>query len=160
MMVMVMVMMAGISTAKISWFRWSVIEPCMRENRIIVLPVNNSLLWHAGFLGCATHYHMSWNLSQWKFTDEELKPSCAYHKINTFHGEKRCPSKSRKMHCMYSVMENGTSWAEAMSNSEKIKPVALAIIKLCESEGIRQAGRWAGDWEGRQAVNYVVENSV
>ena len=28
----------------------------------------------------------------------------------------------------------GTSQAEAMSNSEKIKPVALAIIKLCLSE--------------------------
>jgi len=27
-------------------------------------------------------------------------------------------------------MAKGTSWAEAMSNSEKIKPVALAIIEL------------------------------
>jgi len=27
---------------------------------------------------------------------------------------------------------------EAMSNSEKIKPVALAIVGLCWSEGIRQ----------------------
>jgi len=35
-------------------------------------------------------------------------------------------------------MPKGTSWAEVMSNSEKIKPVALAIIKLCWSEGIRQ----------------------
>jgi len=25
-------------------------------------------------------------------------------------------------------------------NSEKIKPVALAIVELCESEGIRQVG--------------------
>ena len=25
----------------------------------------------------------------------------------------------------------GTCWAEAMSNSEKIKPVALAVIELC-----------------------------
>jgi len=31
-----------------------------------------------------------------------------------------------------------TSWAEATLNSEKIKPVALAIVELCESEGIRQ----------------------
>jgi len=30
----------------------------------------------------------------------------------------------------------GTSQVEAMSNSEKIKPVALAIIKLRWSEGI------------------------
>jgi len=36
---------------------------------------------------------------------------------------------------MYSGMAKGTSWAEAMLNSEKIKPVALAIVKLC---GIRQ----------------------
>jgi len=35
----------------------------------------------------------------------------------------------------------GTSWAEAMLNSKKIKPVALAIFELLESEGIRQAGR-------------------
>jgi len=40
------------------------------------------------------------------------------------------------MHCMYNSMAKGTSWAEAMSNS---KPVALAIVELHESEGIRQA---------------------
>jgi len=32
----------------------------------------------------------------------------------------------------------GTSRNEAMSNSKKIKPIALAIIKLHLSEGIRQ----------------------
>jgi len=38
---------------------------------------------------------------------------------------------------MYSGMAKGTSLAEVTSNSEKIKPVALAIV---ESEGIsRQA---------------------
>jgi len=42
---------------------------------------------------------------------------------------------------MYSSMVKGTSRAEATLNSEKIKPVALAIVELCESEGIRQAGR-------------------
>jgi len=41
---------------------------------------------------------------------------------------------------MSSGMAKGTSWAEAVSNSEKIKPVALAIVELCESEGIRQTG--------------------
>jgi len=44
---------------------------------------------------------------------------------------------------MYSGMARDTSWAEATLNSEKIKPVALAIVELCESEGIRQAGRQA-----------------
>jgi len=45
---------------------------------------------------------------------------------------------------MYSSMAKGNSWAEAMLNSEKIKPVALAIVELRKSEGIRQAGRQAG----------------
>jgi len=31
-----------------------------------------------------------------------------------------------------------------MLNSKKIKPVALAIVELSKSEGIRQAGRQAG----------------
>jgi len=40
------------------------------------------------------------------------------------------------MHCrgMYSGMAKGTSGAEATSNSEKIKPVALAIIELAASD--------------------------
>jgi len=42
---------------------------------------------------------------------------------------------------MYCGMPKGTSWAEATPNSEKIKPVALAIIELCWSEGIRQLVR-------------------
>jgi len=33
-------------------------------------------------------------------------------------------------------MAKGTSWAEATSNSEQIKPTALAIAKLHKSEGI------------------------
>jgi len=33
----------------------------------------------------------------------------------------------------------GTSQAEVALNSEKIKPVALAIIELCLTEGISQA---------------------
>jgi len=40
---------------------------------------------------------------------------------------------------MYSGVAKGTSWAEAMSNSEKIKPIALAIVELQESEDISQA---------------------
>jgi len=34
--------------------------------------------------------------------------------------------------------KKGTSRAEVMSNSKKIKPIALAIVELRESEGIRQ----------------------
>jgi len=40
---------------------------------------------------------------------------------------------------MYSGMAKGTFQVEATLNSEKIKPVALAIVELRESEGIRQA---------------------
>ena len=36
-------------------------------------------------------------------------------------------------------MPKGTSQAEAMSNNEKIKPVALAVIELRLSEGIKQS---------------------
>ena len=36
-----------------------------------------------------------------------------------------------------------------MSNSEKIKPIALVVIELCLPEGIRQAG---GQQAGRQLV--------
>jgi len=39
---------------------------------------------------------------------------------------------------MYSGMAKGIPRAEATSNSEKIKPEALAIVELRESEGIRQ----------------------
>jgi len=39
---------------------------------------------------------------------------------------------------MHSGMAKGTSQTEATLNSEKIKPVALAIVELRESEGIRQ----------------------
>jgi len=34
-------------------------------------------------------------------------------------------------------LAKGTSWDEAMLNSEEIKPIALAAIKLRLSEGIR-----------------------
>jgi len=40
---------------------------------------------------------------------------------------------------MHSGMAKGTSRAEATSNSKKIKPIALAIVELCKSEGISQS---------------------
>ena len=53
-----------------------------------------------------------------------------------------------RMHCMYCGMPKGTCRAEAMSNSETIKPIALAVIELRLSEGISQS------------VTQSVENSV
>jgi len=49
-------------------------------------------------------------------------------------------------------MPKGTSQAEVTSNSEKIKPVALAVIELCLTEGIRQSVS--------QSVSQTEENSV
>ena len=43
------------------------------------------------------------------------------------------------MHCTYCGIPKGTRRTKAMSNSEKIKPVALAIIELRLSEGISQS---------------------
>ena len=57
---------------------------------------------------------------------------------------------------MYCGMPKGTCRAEVMSNSEKIMPVVLAVIKLRLSEGISQSVS--------QSVTYLlgqpVENSV
>ena len=50
--------------------------------------------------------------------------------------QRRTLVSPRRMHCTYCGMPKGTCPTEAMSNSEKIKPVALAIIDLCLSEGI------------------------
>ena len=43
-----------------------------------------------------------------------------------------------RMHYTYCGIPKGTCWAEAMLNSEKIKPIALAVIELRLSEGISQ----------------------
>ena len=57
------------------------------------------------------------------------------------------------MHSMYYGMPKGTSLAEATLNSEKIKPVALAIIELRLYEGgISQVLS--------QLLSQSVENSV
>jgi len=93
-----------------------------------------------------------------KITDDfrlELKPSRARHllwgvKMNGT--QRRTLVSPSRMHCIYSGMAKSTSQAEATSNSEKIKPIALAIVELCESESIRQSVR--------QLVSQSVENSV
>ena len=70
------------------------------------------------------------------------------HQIDTFllsakmnWTQRRTLVSPRRMHCMFCSMPKGTSWAEATSNSEKIKPVAvaLAVIELDLSEGISQS---------------------
>jgi len=44
--------------------------------------------------------------------------------------QRRALVSPSRMHCMYCGMPKGTSGAKAMSNSEKIKTVVLAVIKL------------------------------
>ena len=96
-------------------------------------------------------------ISVTKNTDDfcyEGKPSHATAKSTPFAiskdewNTKEDTGKSMRMHCMYYGMPKGTCRAEAMSNSEKIKPVALAVIELRLSEGISQS------------VTQSVENSV
>jgi len=72
------------------------------------------------------------------------KPSRAYYKMTLFVVNKdkwdTVVVSLWRMHCMYSSMAKGTSWAESMSNSKKVKHIALAIVELREPEGMRQAG--------------------
>jgi len=61
-------------------------------------------------------------------------------------------------------MPKGTSRAEVTSDSEKIKPVALVVIELRLSEGIRQLvsqsiGRSVSQSDG-QSINQSVRQSV
>jgi len=48
----------------IHWKNHLVLSKChgasIRENCNIVLLINNSRVWHAGFLGYTTYYHVSW----------------------------------------------------------------------------------------------------
>ena len=57
------------------------------------------------------------------------------------------------MHCTYCSMPKGTCRAEATSNSEKIKPVALAVFELRLSEtSVSQSVS--------QSVTYLLSQSV
>ena len=66
--------------------------------------------------------------------------------------QRRILVSPRRMHCTYCGMSKGTSRAETTLNSEKIKPVALAIIELCLSEGTSLSAT--------QSVSQSLENSV
>ena len=74
----------------------------------------------------------------------QRKPSCATTKSTLFTvsknewNTKEDTGKSLK-NTLHVRMPKGISWAEVTSNSEKIKPVALAVIELCLTEGISQA---------------------
>jgi len=66
--------------------------------------------------------------------------------------QRRALVSPRRMHCMYCGMPKGTSRDEVTLNSEKSSVyIALVIVELRWSEGIRRAGRQAGRWAGGQA---------
>ena len=73
------------------------------------------------------------------------KPSCATAKLTLFAvskdewDTKEDTDKSMKNALYVCGMPKGTFRDEATSNSEKIKPAAIAVIELCLSEGISQS---------------------
>ena len=55
------------------------------------------------------------------------------------------------MHCMYC----GTCWAEVTMNSEKIKPVSIAVIEIHLSESISQSVSQAVENSTKDFKNFV-----
>ena len=103
---------------------------------------------------CSTHYTAvqtsAIKIATMKNTDNfcyKGKPSRATTKLTLFAVRKdeldteENTGKSMKnaLYVLCSGMSKGTSRAKVTLNSEKIKPIALAIIKLCLSEGISQS---------------------
>ena len=102
----------------------------------------------------STHYTAIWIKTQLKSTSvikvaiggfplrTQKKPSRTTTKLTLLLSAKMNGTQRRtllspwRMHCTYCSMPKGTSQAEAMSNSEKIKLIVLAVIELCLSEGI------------------------
>jgi len=104
----------------------------LRFKRIFVIKVATMKITD-DLMEAITCLSLYWHFSWWK-------------KMNGT--QRRAVISPWRTHCMYSGMVKGTSWAEATLNNEKIRPVALAIVELRESEGIRQA------------VSQSVENSI
>jgi len=77
------------------------------------------------------------------FHDTKEVITC-YHQISIFTDSKngwnitqrRTLGNPWRMHCTHCSMLKGTCQAKVMSNSEKIEPIALAVIKLRLFEGI------------------------
>ena len=101
---------------------------------------------------CSTCYtavrHLYNHNSHYENTDDfrfKGKPSCALPNRHLLLSAKMNGTQWRtlvspcRMHCIYCGMSKGTSRAETMLNSEKIKPLALAVIELRLSEGINQS---------------------
>ena len=71
-----------------------------------------------------------------------LPPNRHFSLLAKMNGtQRRTLVSPSRMHCTYCGMPKGTSRAKATSDSEKIKPISLVVIKLSLSEGISQSGR-------------------
>jgi len=94
----------------------------------------NQQLFKMNFCNQSSHYE---NYGQFPLQMEAITCNQHFSWWTKMNGTQR-----RSMKNALYVQRYGkrTSRAEVMSNSEKIKPVALAIVEVCKSEGIRQAG--------------------
>jgi len=106
----------------------------------------------------STHYHPVWsekylksncviNVASIKYRifllrrgNHHMQPPKWHFSLSVKMNGTQRRALSWRMYCTYCSMPKGTSWAKATSNSEKIKHIALAIVELRWSEGIRQAG--------------------
>ena len=92
----------------------------------------------------------------------EGKPSHAIPKLTPFTVSKdewytkEDIGKFIRMHRMYCSVPKGTCLAEVMSNSEKIKPIALAVIKLHLSEGASQPVSQSASQSDSQSLEYSI----
>jgi len=46
-------------------------------------------------------------------------------------------SREESIVCTYCGMPKGTSWAEAMLNNEKIKPVSTALVNVSSNQSLK-----------------------
>ena len=97
--------------------------------------VMNQELFEKHLCNQSSHYKKYGRFPLWR------EAITCYCQIDTFCCQQRWMGHKGGhwwMHCTYCGVPKGTCPAEAMSNSEKIKPIALAIIKVHLSEGISQ----------------------
>ena len=91
---------------------------------------------------CNQSSHQGSHYKNYKLLLLRREAITSYCQINTFCCEwnaKEVTGKSMKNVLYILQCTKGTSWVKAMSNSEKIKPIALTVIELCLSEGISQS---------------------
>ena len=74
---------------------------------------------------------------------EAITCCCQINKDEWDTKEDTCKSTKNSLYCTYCGMPKDTSRVEAMLNSEKVKPIDLAVFELHLSEGISQSVGWS-----------------